>query len=57
MYFRQGVSASKMLKPFLNFIENNKANFQQNLNYFFTFVDQIPYFIMCISSDLIVHSS
>ncbi len=35
MLFRKGISDPKMLQPFFNFIENNKANFQQNLNYFF----------------------
>lgn len=44
--FRQGVTAEGMLQLFFNFIENNKLNFQPNLNYFFTFVDQISYFIM-----------
>ncbi|WP_252725573.1 hypothetical protein [Acinetobacter indicus] len=46
LHFRLGITEAGMLKPFFNFIENNKANFQQNLNYFFTFVNQIPYFIM-----------
>ncbi|MDM1310268.1 hypothetical protein HXZ79_03145 [Acinetobacter indicus] len=38
LHFRLGITEAGMLKPFFNFIENNKANFQQNLNYFFTFV-------------------
>lgn len=46
VYFRQGVIDGGMLQPFFNFIENNKSSFQPNLNYFFTFVDQIPYLIM-----------
>lgn len=46
MHFRQGVDDPKMLKPFFNFIENNKLKFLPNLNYFFKFVDQIPYLVM-----------
>ena len=44
--FRDGITNPGMLKPFFNFIEDNKSNFQSNLNYFFSFVDQIPFLIM-----------
>lgn len=44
--FREGITNPGMLQPFFNFIEDNKSNFQSNLNYFFSFVDQIPFLIM-----------
>lgn len=45
-YFRRGITNPGILKPFFIFIENNKSNFKNNLSYFFTFVAEIPFYIM-----------